>query len=314
MSYQNRRDFIKNMAASAAGITLLNFIDLRASNLDAAADVSLGGLAPYAVLDDCAQIAANSGLVDDRVASLMLADMNNNIPANVSRFGAMVQVDKAIVDTSMEKHSQALKTLETSAPSEETEDRLETTQRKLALLLGWYMAAGVREVLAPLYQPDARMADRQPSEMSIYHDMEVLRQIAGTPQRTAVPAAEVESLFNGMLPRMIGRTHTLTPDYEDGMDWTVRVSHWRDDTMQLMQEYADAYAKPHPEKVQRFIKDINFYDADEAMLQLADKARRGESIETGAVKTAMQNAKSVYGRAVALGVENLIAANGLVSA
>lgn len=314
MISQNRRHFIKTMAASAAGVTLLNFFDLNASTLDSAAGQSLGGLASYAVLDDCARIAANSNLIDERVAGLVLADMNDNIPANLSRFGAMVQVDKAIVETSFERHSQELRSLETAEQTEETADRLDTTQRKLALLLGWYMAAGVREVLAPLYEPQPAFADRQPSEMSIYHDMEVLRQIAGTPQRSSVSTAEIESLFNGMLPRLIGRTHTLTPDYDDGMNWTVRVSHWRDDTMQLMQEYADAYVKPHPEKVQRFISDINFYDADEALLQLSKKARQGETIDAGAVKTAMTNPKSVYARALAVGVKNLIVANGLLRA
>ncbi len=312
MTHQNRRTFIKTVAAGAAGATLLRYFDLKAATLDSAAGHSLGGLTSYAVLEDSANLASQSNLVSENIASLVLADPNVNIASNLSRFGAMIQVSETEVQKSLNKHVAEMKTLMTASPeNEEMQEQLDVSQRKVSLLLGWYLATGVREVLAPVYEPNPKLADRQPTEMAIYHDMEVLRQRAGT--GASISTAEVEALFNGLQPRMIARTHTLTPDYDDGIDWTVRVSHWRDDTMQLMQEYADAFVKPHPEKVKLFITDMNFYDANEPVLQLAKTARKGGSVNSNELKTAMSQAQSIYAKSVAKGIEALAHANALLN-
>lgn len=115
-------------------------------------------------------------------------------------------------------------------------------------MLGWALATGVRNVLFPLYEKQPAQGTL-PSDMQIYHDMFILKQKTALPELENASVEEIENLFKGLNPRMVARTHTLTPDYDDGENWTVRISQWREDTMLLMEQYAEALVKPDKDKL-----------------------------------------------------------------
>jgi len=296
MKNVNRRDFIKTTCAGMLSATLFGYLDLYAAGQS---PKSLGGLLNYMVLDDCAKLVQQTNILGD-YTKFIQTDPHVNMPANLCFFGDMIKRDANTVWNALAQQIESLKQFPNSELSEDQQDDKDRVERKISLLMGWYLAAGIREVLDPVYAVADRPSDRQPTDMSIYHDMFVLRRRAQLSEKSGVD--EVEALFNGFQPRMIARTHTLTPDYDDGVEWTVRISEWRDDSMQLMNAYAQAFVNPHPNKIKYFIDDMNFYNTDEALIQLVEKAQSGQ-VDDSSLNKSLDSAHCLYAKAVAAGVK-----------
>ena len=249
------------------------------------------------------------GLVTKQTAQLIAADINYPLPANLSRMGLIVKADEAQVEDLLKKVTPDWKKV-----SEQIAGNLELqndknsdprkhqviVEKKISLLLGWYMATGIREELHSIQAKAAESGSNLPTEMSIYHDMHVLKQIAGKNERASV--ADVQLLFHGIQPRMIGRTHTLTPDYDDGIEWTVRITDWRNDTKILMEKYAQAYVNPDKNKIEHYITKPNFYNPDDKLIQLARWVHDGKYIKRIKNIDDIKGYHSLYTRSLAKGI------------
>lgn len=310
MNTLNRRSFLQSSAAGLAGVSL--FSNFFSTGCSAAAGNSskLGGLTGFAIIDDAARLATAAKLVSPEVEVLLKHDINEGYPANIMFMGALVQgTNKQAIAVIKRAQDDILKEFEGLSTEEIAEARLkrrdnpakkvEMIERKISLMLGWALASGVRDILIPLYKNE-KTESGLPGDMSLYHDMAVLRKKAGLAGLSGASAQEIESLFNGMNPRMIARTHTLTPDYDDGMAWTVRISGWRDDTMKLMKAYAETLVNPDSKMQKKFISDMNFFDEKDKLVKMAGS---GNPITKDQVNAACEQAKSIYGRCIASGIE-----------
>ncbi|MBN2091078.1 hypothetical protein JW964_15805 [candidate division KSB1 bacterium] len=301
----NRRNFMKSMLASSASLALAQSLNLTGCAKPHTVTIpDLGGLTTFALLDDCACLAVQGNLVSPRVANLIHFDYNLAAPANLSRMGFMIKASPMEVLALFNKLKPTL--LEASPGKYSKTDKNDSDDkpaRILALLSGWLMASGIRTIIQPLYLDAKKSDSSSPPEMSIYHDMFVLKQIAPGENPTAANSTNLASLFNGMVPRMITRTHTLTPDYDDGEGWILRISTWRDKTIELMNRYAEVYLNPDSQKMDKYILKSNFYYPDDPIIQLTRKLQNGfsaSSNETEQVIRDPQN-KSLYAQALALG-------------
>ncbi len=307
----DRRFFLKS---TAAGASMLPFLQYYACSTPSVPLPFMGGLTAIAVLDDCAECAVRHRLVTDKAAGLLHADIDLGLPANASRMGALVtatfdQVNQVIANAN-EELDHVFDGMSGPEIAEAVKDRRsdamkkkETIQRKIALMLGWAMAAGVRSILLPLYQKQPA-GDVLPSDMQVYHDAFILKQKAALPDLENISVEKIEDLFNCVNPRMIARTHTLTPDYDDGDGWTVRISNWRDDNKKLVQRFARALVQPDDAAVKKYITGPNFYDQNDPVLQLVTAGKPAPKSECQAAIQSGENA-SLYGQCVAKGLEDL---------
>ena len=313
MKHIDRRFFLKSTAAGIAGTSLLSYLQFATCSAPGKAAVFMGGLTSMAILDDCADLAIRSSLVKKSVAYYLKSDIDQGLPANIARMGVLVHTNtekaKGVIQRAKDEISHVYDGMSEQEIADAKKDRRsdamkkqETIERKISLMLGWAMATGIREHVQPLYaqqQADGNL----PSEMQVYHDIFVLKQKGALDGLDNSSVDEIANLFKGLNPRMIARTHTLTPDYDDGPGWTVRISQWRDDTMTLMDRYAEALVQPDAQKLRAYITDTNFYDPQDELIQLLNDANLDQQSLNDALK---QTDASLYAQCLNRGVKALM--------
>ncbi len=93
--------------------------------------------------------------------------------------------------------------------------------------------------------------------------------------------------------------HTFIPGGEDVDAWLDAVIDRRQQFTVDIARYAEAFARPDPEKVRRFITDVNFYDPEDGLIRLARALQRGEGTDVDLAEAMAQAAEgSQYARAL----------------
>ncbi len=191
--------------------------------------------------------------------------------------------------------------------------------RKLAFTLGWLCHRAADRQMKPLFRrldPDCELS---PTDCSIYHDVFLLREVYGEgrehysadlleptleqmPGAEGLDADEVEELFRAMWQRALLGLHTFIPDHGDVEGWISRLIATRQTYRVDLQRYAEAHAKPDPQKVRRFIEEPNFYNPKDPIIRLARSIQRGEPEDMDVVKAVEAGfSQSQYSRALARG-------------
>jgi len=154
----------------------------------------------------------------------------------------------------------------------------------------------------------------------VYHDAFLLRELYGAgdlePYGPAVlepdpSAGGIDDLLRALWQRALIALHTFIPDESDPEGWVERLLAARQQFRVDLRRYAEALASPDPQKVQRFIADVGFYDRSDPLIRLARSLREGaeEAIDLeGALAAAGE--QSQYARALARGMRYLRAASG----
>jgi len=292
---QNRREFLKILAASGIGSAFFSHI---ASAHPYAAPGNTGlpnNLTVAAIMNDVATLAVRNQVVDMKLLTAIYSDYHITAAGNMSRFGWMVNAPESDVAQVLHNEKEradhlfnSMSKADRDNPDSEPMQQFFNANCKVSLMLGWFMAEGIRNILSPLWAD----AGDDYTDMAIYQDMYVLSKVAA---KSAVQADGVASLMNEMLPRMLTRTHTLTPDYDDGQNWTVRISEWRPKTAALVEKCAVAYAQPDPAKLQAFVTEPDFYDEQDEIIAAARAQAR--------IDRSAMNSKCLYGQAVLEGIE-----------
>lgn len=255
----NRRDFLKTGFFAVSGTLLLpGFIANHLSQSTGAA--GLQGLMPFIVFDDCTQLVAKTHTFSDQTKSALQSSIIENKPANVSRLAVIVPQDKAYISDALLE----LKTHQAGIASDEF------WQKKHAFTLGWTVSHAINNVFDPVIKKIAGNNTKKRMDIQIYHDVNLLRHNTKVVKRPNTQD-ETLSLFMAMFPRMIGRVHTLEPDPDDGANWVVRMSAFRQENKTILDKYAAAYTKPAQDKLERYIDEINFYDHDDDIFSLTDQ-------------------------------------------
>ena len=296
-----RRVFLKTLAVSSAGSAFFaNILLARNPKVHGMRISPRNRLTSFAILDDVVELATNSSLVPAKTKGYVYSDFQLAIPGNLSRMSWLVRASEQQVanvikreKAEAEKMWDEMSVEDLSIRRNKALEEQARTEGKVALMMGWFMSKGIREILEPVWSAAGDSA----GEMAVYQDMFVLKQLAE--KSPAQSIEDIEDLFLQMNPRMITRIHTLIPDFDDGENWTIRITDWRDELKLLIERYARAYVQPEGDKIDRYVHNLEFYDPDDAVIKAARNHRR-INLST------MADSRSLYAQALVKGVEGLI--------
>jgi hypothetical protein len=177
----------------------------------------------------------------------------------------------------------------------------ELVEKKLAYIAGCLLNKAVAEAIPS--SPDDRNG-------ALSRDAFVFREIAGRGGDDDLSPADVEVFLKVLAIRGIIALHTFQPGL-DGGDWAERLLRLWEDFYAELPRFSQALVAPNPDHVARYVVDANFYDPDDALIQLLRRVQRGQPVDWEAVATALQGvaAQSVYARSVKAGYDALVAAD-----
>jgi hypothetical protein len=116
----------------------------------------------------------------------------------------------------------------------------------------------------------------------------------------------MQELFQGFLPRMITRLHTLKPDYKDGMAWVNRMSEWRRENMQRMDRYGTLLVEDDRELFEHAIRKYNVYNPEDRLIGLVRSMNSNTSAETVEQVILSDPGNSIYSKSLLRGYHNVI--------
>ena len=298
----NRRKFLTQLSLSGSALVLASPL-LRAASLHAASPASAHprGLLPVALTEDCFDLAFVLPELSTLTKAALAGDIDLKIPGNKGRLAPSLRLETEALPEVLNKMK------------EPTKEAKSVQADKLSFLLGILANNALRDQLQPVY---AQYADES-QELSIYQDTYLLKTLAGN-DAAQVKYDDLSQLLKVLLPRTITRVHTLIPDSQNGPDWVVRMGQWRKDNHALMEQYARIYTQPESAKEKKYVREVNFYNADDAIIQLARKTQNGERVDekdlNQQIEAAQSGSGSRYARALATGVHRIRAVDKFLQA
>ncbi|MFW6161822.1 MAG: hypothetical protein ACODAJ_03580 [Planctomycetota bacterium] len=243
------------------------------------------GITHTAVVDDCARLAVHAPDMCGAV-KLCLAEHRD-----VARLGGITRHG--------DRHTVGLLTSlrDRWPPGEDT-----SLAPKLAFVLGWLAHRAADRQMKPLFRRLDPDCPRSPTDCSVYHDVCVLGEVYGPgtrfpPELLGDPHAAEDALCAAW-QRMLLRMHTFIPDDQAVESWLDQVIALRQRLRVDLRRYAEALARPDPEKVRRFLTEPCFYHAADPLLLLARALQRDEAPPMGLTEALAAEPRSHYARAV----------------
>ena len=199
---------------------------------------------------------------------------------------------------------------------------------KLAFVIGWLCHRAADRQTKPIFRrfhpPETRA--EFPTECSVYYDAFVFREVYAFGQEPpyhpamfgkkltqlvdTINVGNLQTLVQVLMRRAFIAMHTFIPDVQDPETWLDNLYRLKQDFYVDLQRYDDAINRPDPAKVQRYIIDDNFYDAQESIIAVARQLQRGESVNAAHVAEAVSaEPQSHYAQALHIGFRYLQAAS-----
>ncbi len=222
-----------------------------------------------AVTDDCAALCIHSREICDEFKQCLSAHLD------VARLGGLTRSGGAYMPGLLERYSRHW-------PGQGPEDPL---ARKLAFVLGWHFHRAADLQLKPVFREVGADLIESPTECSVYHDVFCFREIydhgRATPfspetlaESPCPPGAEgldveaMEGLLRTLWQRALIAQHTFIPDGDDVDGWIERLLGVQQRFGVDLRRYAQAFARPDPVKVRRYIEEVGFYDPGDGLIRL----------------------------------------------
>ena len=230
-----------------------------------------------AVTDDCARLALHSPAICTAFKEVLEQHLDIARLGGVTRSGGKYVVP-------------LLDDMRQSWPARVQDGVME---QKLAFVLGWLAHRAADLQMKPIFHAVDGDCRHDPTDCSVYHDVFLFREVYGSgqeepyapemleatmasaPATQAFDVGEIESLFRSVWQRALIGLHTFIPDQEDIDGWLERLFKTRQLFYVDIRRYASAFADPDPDKVQRFIVDVHFYEGQDPLIRLARSIQRG---------------------------------------
>lgn len=190
-------------------------------------------------------------------------------------------------------------------------------ESKLAYSLGALCHRAADRTMKPVFKQAAPDDPQSPKDVSIYHDIFLFREVYKdgvekpySPEMFGMKTP-FEEHFRVLLQRALLSIHTFIPDRANAEAWLDKLFSLRQSFYVEIARYTEAYYHPDPQKTQRYVIDVNFYDADDDLIRLARAIQTGDDVGKSAVDEAFGSGRneSKYAQALAHGLRYLIAAN-----
>lgn len=275
-----RRNFVKNISAASAALLFAPSLTAFSQSLSAS-PVKPGRLLPFILFEDCNLLIQQSPQVKTELKELLKGDIHQKLLSNLSRLAASFDDQTQIISV-MEK-------LKADKASKKTP----LYDEKLSFVLGWLLArASMKEI--GLFNQKLVGKGQPIDQIRAYQDVEVIRSRFMKPGAT-VSADDFTSLMLQMITRVVTRIHTLTPDKNDGGNWIVRTSDWRENNLKTMQFYGQIMKNPDKAKRDLFCQKGNLIRPGDPLV-----ANHFRSEYLG------NDNKSLYAKAVANGYQAIL--------
>jgi hypothetical protein len=266
-----------------------------------------------AVTDDCARLVS----VAPTICSPFKEVLSEHI--EIARLGGITRAGGRHVLSLLERYRE-------SWPGRQAGD---LSAEKLAFVLGWLCHRAADLQMKPVFRAVDGECAHDPTDCSVYHDVFLFREVYGagrqepyvpdsldsTPASSAATrafqATEVESALRSLWQRALLGLHTFIPDEENVDGWLERVFKMRQQFYVDIHRYAEAFANPDPDKVRRFIVDVNFYSDEDPLIRLARSIQARAPDTTIDLQAAVEAAgsQSQYAQALRRGYIYLQAAS-----
>lgn len=255
-----------------------------------------------AIVDDCARLTRWAPDICDAFKTTIAADLEIARLGGITRHG--------------DRHNPGLLT----RLREVWPDPSEMERRKLVFVLGWLSHRAADRTMKIVFRTlDPDCPDRPPTDCSIYHDVTVYREVysggardpyvpgglepefADHPAAAGLDVEALEDLLWASWQRMLLVMHTFIPDDDNIDPWLENVIARRQRLYVELRRYAEAFAKPDPDKVKRFVEEPNFYNPDDDLIRFARSLQLGDAVEHIDFEKALADAPSASLYAKALG-------------
>lgn len=173
---------------------------------------------------------------------------------------------------------------------------------RLAFVIGWLSHRAADRNFKQVFRALDPHCPQKPTDCSVYHDVTVLREVygLGQPPFDAALLAEgqdgtpLESLGYHLMQRALIGLHTLTPHPDVG-SWIDHLVKVRTRFTVDLRRYGEAFHRPDPDKVRRFLTEPVFYDATDGILVMARAGAEAGPCDPWSGG----EPRSLYGKAVA---------------
>lgn len=191
-------------------------------------------------------------------------------------------------------------------------------RQKLAFVLGWLCHRAADLQMKPIFRAVDGECTLDPTDCSVYHDVFLFRTVYASgqgepyaPGILSLDAGGLEDVLRSLWQRALVGMHTFIPDQQDIEGWLERLFKTRQEFYVNLERYAEAFADPDPDKVRRFLDEVNFYQERDPLIRLARSIQAGNP-ETGIDLAAAVDAaasQSQYAQALRRGYLYLQAAS-----
>lgn len=201
---------------------------------------------------------------------------------------------------------------------------------KLAYVLGWLCHRAADRQMKVVFREAEPESREFPTDCSIYHDGFIYRKLykdnantpfpyraahfetgmTSLPAASAVSTASLETAHRFLWQRFLLGLHAFVEESGASDDWLDRLHARHQEQVIALKRYEEAALAPDASKFRRFVTETNFYDDEDAILQVTQALRRGERASSETVDRAFESEPtSQYAQAVKLGFGYLVAAS-----
>lgn len=266
-----------------------------------------------AITDDCVRLALHSSTICKAFKQCMRSHLD------IVRLGGVTRSGGSFMPRLLEK-------IRPIWASRSNDDLL---QKKLAFVLGWHCHRAADLQFKPVFIATDADCDKSPTDCSIYHDVFLFREVYDSGRRepyspTTIqthmqsdPTAEalrvdkLDESFRSLWQQSFLRQHSFVDKRPYPDNRIQELINKRQGLRVDIKRYAKAFKNPSPDKVRRFIVDINFYDAEDPLIRLVRAIQNGQPTGAIDVHKAVDAAAahSIYARALRRGYTYLQAAS-----
>ena len=255
-----------------------------------------------AVTDDCARLVIYSPTICAPFKEVLSQHLE------IARMGGMTRSGGKFIVSLLERYRKVW-------PQAEHKDVL---AQKLAFVLGWLCHRAADLQMKPIFRAVDGDCAQDPTDCSVYHDVFLFREVYASgqgepyvPGILSMDVGELEGVLRSLWQRALVGMHTFIPDQKDVEGWLERLFQTRQRFYVDLDRYAEAFARPDPDKVKRFLKGVNFYEEKDPLIRLARSIQAGAPESEIDLPAALKAAatQSQYAQALRRGYHYLEAAS-----
>nr|WP_136252010.1 hypothetical protein [Ningiella ruwaisensis] len=168
-------------------------------------------------------------------------------------------------------------------------------------MYGWKGKQILNAALKDLYQNAIKQSNNGARDIARAHDAAILRQyvsLKALDDKSATEAA-VNQALNTIHPRTLVRIHTLSHNNGDA-SWIHRMADYRRHQQEHNALLAKEICNPNSSTQQLYVKNVNFLDASDPVLQLLNRMRANQRVTADDVSAALdeQRNRSIYAKSL----------------